>query len=263
VSRVDPPPERGLAEPEPALARRVREIPWYHSMELPGGIRTPGVDDPRRRLRGLHLPDDLTGRSVLDVGAWDGFFSFECERRGAARVVAADSFAWGDRNWSSKEGFELARRALGSRVEDVDVDVMELSPERVGTFDLVLFLGVLYHLREPLTALARVASVAADLLVLETHVDALWTRRPAMCFYPGATLGHDPTNWWGPNPEAVCAMLREVGFRQVAVVSPDGWGYRGARAARRLLGTLAARARRRPSRRSAWSQGRAVIHARR
>ena len=73
--------------------------------------------------------------TVLDIGAWDGFFSFECERRGASRVVAADYYSWHDAGWGTKAGFQLAREALQSRVEDVDIDVMDLSPERIGTFD--------------------------------------------------------------------------------------------------------------------------------
>ena len=128
-------------------------------MELPGGVVTPGVDDPRDRLRLLELPDDMSGLSVLDVGAWDGFFSFECERRGAERVVAADWFAWQQAARGAKRSFELAREAFGSQVEDVEVRVEELSPERVGTFDLVLFVGVLYHVRDPIRALEAVASV--------------------------------------------------------------------------------------------------------
>jgi tRNA (mo5U34)-methyltransferase len=222
-------------------------------MDLPGGVRTEGVSHPTRRLARLGLPDELSGLTVLDVGAWDGFFSFECERRGAARVVAADSFAWDGRNWSTKAGFELARQALGSNVEDVEIEVMDLSPERVGEFDLVLFLGVLYHLRRPLAALERVASVTGRQLIVETHVDALWTRRPVLCFYPGATLDDDPTNWWGPNPEAVCALLKTAGFREARVLTRDSWPYRAARAARRALSSP-----RHPAR---WAQGRAVIHA--
>ena len=119
----------------------------------------------KERLDVLQIPRDLSGRSVLDVGAWDGFFSFEAERRGAARVVAADCFAWQGENWSDKSGFELARRALNSGVEDVDIDVMDLGPHQVGTFDLVLFLGVLYHMRHPLLALERLASVTRDQLM--------------------------------------------------------------------------------------------------
>ena len=238
------------------LRARVDAIRWFHTIELAPGVVTPGLDDTRERVDVLRLPPSLAGKTVLDVGAWDGFFSFEAERRGAARVVAADSFAWTGANWSTKAGFELARSALGSRVEDVEVDVLDLDPSRVGgTFDLVLFLGVLYHMRHPLLALEKVASVTGSQLVLETAVDMTWTRRPAAAFYPGHGLGNpDPTNWWGPNPEAVAGMLRSVGFERVEVVSPDSWAYRIARSARRLPRYLRNRG-------AHPAQGRAVFHA--
>jgi tRNA (mo5U34)-methyltransferase len=183
-------------------------------MDLGGGLRTTGIHDPLVRLPLLGLPQSLAGLSVLDVGAWDGFFSFECERRGAARVVAADYFSWHGQGWGAKAGFEMARQALGSRVEDVDIDVMDLSPERIGRFDLVLFLGVLYHLRDPLGALERIASVTRGMLILETVVDRVGTRQPVAAFYPGRELNDDPTNWWGPNPAAVLGMLQAVGFNR-------------------------------------------------
>src|SRR6187401_1004793 len=141
---------------------------WYQTIDLGEELVTKGVDDTPRRLATLGLPDSLAGLSVLDIGAWDGFFSFECERRGAARVVAADFYSWHGTGWGTKAGFTLAREALGSRVEDIDIDVMDLSPERIGTFDVVLFLGVLYHLRHPFLALERVASVTRDYLIVET-----------------------------------------------------------------------------------------------
>lgn len=243
------------------LREQMRAIKWFHSIELAPGITTPGLDDTADRLDILRLPADLSGLSVLDVGAWDGFFSFEAERRGAARVVAADSFAWGAESWSSKDGFELAHRARRSRVESVEIDVMDLAPEAIGTFDVVLFLGVLYHLRHPLLALERVASVTEGTLILETHVDLTWTRRPAMAFYPTGELHRDPTNWWGPNPEAVVAMLRTVGFDRVEVVTPDSWLYRAARAARRTPEYLRSLARDRVRPASGIGQGRAVFHA--
>ena len=102
--------------------------------------------------------------------------------------MAADYFSWHGGGWGSKAGFELARRTLGSKVEDLDIDVMDLSPERVGMFDVVFFLGVLYHLRHPLLALERVASVCRRLLILETVVDMVGIRRPVMAFYPGREL---------------------------------------------------------------------------
>ncbi len=254
-----------MARPSELSAAELREeisrIRWFHAIELRPGLVTPAPERTSDRLDLLRIPADLSGRTVLDVGAWDGFFSFEVERRGAARVVAADCFAWHGDTWSDKRGFELARRALGSTVEDVDVDVMELSPERIGTFDLVLFLGVLYHLRHPLLALERVAGVTVDQLILETHVDLAWVRRPAMAFYPGQELEWDPTNWWGPNPAAVKAMLHDVGFSRVEELTPHSVAYRAARTAARTAryAGFLARHRVRPPR--TVDQGRAVFHA--
>lgn len=237
------------------LRSRVDAIRWYHTIDLGGGVVTRGVDDSPLRLARVQLPESLRGKTVLDIGAWDGFFSFECERRGAARVVAADHFSWHGTGWGTKAGFLLARQALRSRVEDVDIDVLDLSPERVGTFDVVLFLGVFYHLRHPFLALERVASVTREYLILETVVDLVGFRRPAMAFYPGRELNNDPTNWWGPNVPAVTGMLESLGFREVMVLArlPNSV-YRAARAVyHRIQGknTLA----------EAFRQDRAVFHA--
>lgn len=238
------------------LQADVNAIRWYHTIDLGGGIVTPGADDTPQRLARIGLPQSLEGQTVLDIGAWDGFFSFECERRGAARVVAADDYSWHGSGWGTKQGFQLAREALGSRVEDVDIDVMDLSPERVGTFDVVLFLGVLYHLRHPLLALERVASVTRGLLIVETVVDLVGYRRPAMAFYEGRELNDDPTNWWGPNVPAVCAMLRSIGFQAVSTPTP----LRSA--AYRSLRAVYHRVKRGRPIGEAYRQDRAVIHAR-
>jgi tRNA (mo5U34)-methyltransferase len=129
-----------------------------------------------------------------------------------------------------KEGFELARRVLGSEVEDKEISVMEISPENIGMFDCVLFLGVLYHLRHPLLALERVASVTKDLLIVETQTELIGGERPMAVFYPKIELMNDHTNWWGPNPSAVECMLKDVGFRKVEIISktPDHRRLAGA-----------------------------------
>jgi tRNA (mo5U34)-methyltransferase len=213
------------------LRARVAAIRWYHTIDLGGGVVTRGVDDTPVRLARLNLPASLAGRTVLDVGAWDGFFSFEAERRGATRVLATDHYSWTGGGWGTKAGFELAREALGSRVEDRTIDVMDLSPDTVGTFDVVLFLGVLYHLRHPLLALERLASVTRGLLVVETVVDLLGLGRPAMAFYPGKELNDDPTNWWAPNIPAMHGMLAAAGFTKVTTITHEpGLAHRAARA---------------------------------
>jgi tRNA (mo5U34)-methyltransferase len=199
----------------------IANVNWYHQIDLGDGIVTPGVDDTPNRMTPLELPSDLSGKSVLDIGAWDGVFSFEAERRGASRVLATDSFCWSGEGWGTKEGFLTASRILGSRVDDLEIDVMDLSPDRVGTFDLVLFVGVLYHLRHPLLALERVASVTGEQLIFDSHTAMIEESDPVMRFYPGTELNDDPTNWWGPNPPAVEAMLRDVGFRRIERVHPE------------------------------------------
>lgn len=169
---------------------------WWHHFE---------------QLLALNLPD-LTGKTVLDVGARDGYFSFAAERFGASRVLAIDNG-----NWSrpgGKRGFERLRKALASHVEDLEIDVLDVSPETVGQFDVVLFLGVLFHMRDPLLALERVASATKELLVVETLVDMTFLRSPAAAFYPSEKRKQE-SGWWGPNRAAVLGMLESVGFARV------------------------------------------------
>ena len=223
VADPNPPPSGLSAEEVRAL---VAQVPyWYHYIELGHGIVTPGhfatPDNPTRqveRLKQLCLPEDLTGQSVLDIGAWDGYLSFACERLGAARVLAIDSHYRGLPG-SDRRGFDIAKQVLASAVEYREMDCLDLSPEAVGLFDVVLFLGVLYHLRNPFLGLERVASVTRNMLVLETHVDMTMGPRPAARFYADGELKGDLTSFWGPNPQCVSAMLRSVGFTRVERVS--------------------------------------------
>lgn len=204
-------------------------ISWYHSMDLGSGVRTSGIYDPTPMLTRLALPSRLDGQSVLDVGAWDGFYSFAMERRGAD-VLATDWYSWHGDGWGTKDGFLLARELLGSRVRDLDIDPTELTPEAIGgPHDVVLFLGVLYHLRDPMAVLERLHRVTRRVLVVETEVGMLLTRRPAVEFFPARELNDDPTNWWAPNPAAVAGMLRAVGFREVSVVWRRSLPTRAAR----------------------------------
>src|SRR5262249_48071200 len=144
--------DRSNASPSPGQLRQaVAALRWYQTIDLGHGVVTPGLSRSATILGRLRLPASLAGQTVLDIVAADGFFAFEGGRRGAAGVVAAVSVHWAEGSWAGKAPFALARRALGSRVEDHVIDVMDLPPEAVdGPFDLVLFLGVLYHLRHPM-----------------------------------------------------------------------------------------------------------------
>jgi tRNA (mo5U34)-methyltransferase len=232
---------------------------WFHTIDLGNGVITPGQKDTRTELAHLRLPAELTGRTVLDIGAYDGFYSFEAERRGASRVVAADHWAW---NWPGSDArgnFDLARRVLGSGVESRDIAVEDISIEELGgAFDVVLFLGVLYHADDPLGYLRRVRAVTADVAVVETVVDLLDVPVPAAAYYPGESMNGDASNYFGPNPAAVEGMLRDAGFGRVVSFPPwtvsKEWGIHSTAPDRSLPARVRRRLRRPRS-------GRMVFHA--
>jgi tRNA (mo5U34)-methyltransferase len=196
--------------------------PWFQSMDLGCGVVSPGVDRSKEKLEYLAMPDSFEGQSVLDIGAYDGFFSFEAERRGAARVVASDDLCWSLQGMGDGRGFDIAHWALQSKVEKRRIKVEDISPETVGMFDVVLFLGVLYHSRDPLGYLSRVFSVCNRMAIVETEVDLRTDDRPIMVFCPGAVLYGDPSNFWVPNQECAEEMLLDVGFQSVQMVGQSG-----------------------------------------
>jgi tRNA (mo5U34)-methyltransferase len=190
------------------LAESVHSRFRYHSIELADGSVLPGlqtVEHLRWRFGLFDPPEDLRGKRVLDIGAWDGWFSFECERRGA-EVVAVDCV--------ELDTFLEAKELLRSRVEYLTLDVNELSARRLGRFDIVLFLGVLYHLRHPLAGLEKALELSRDLVYLESFVIPSEQRPvPAvMEFYERAELGGQIDNWCGPSPECLIALCRSAGF---------------------------------------------------
>ena len=195
------------------LRAGIREHQWWHVIELAPGVITPGQADHRRLLPYLDIPADLSGKTVLDIGCWDGYFSFACEERGAEKVVASD--VW---EYAGRGAFDFARKTLGSEIEPLQASVYDLDPDIHGRFGLVLFLGVLYHLRHPLLALEKVASVTAPggTVIIDTVIDVKHlSGPPLMKFYPGSEENSDPTNWWAPNPAAVTAMCKTAGLSKV------------------------------------------------
>jgi tRNA (mo5U34)-methyltransferase len=228
---------------DPAEIRRLiaEHGRWWHEIELAPGIVTPGDDSNRMKLPildGLGLPRELHGQRALDIGCSDGYFSFELERRGA-EVVAIDFVP------ETYSGFATARKILGSGVDYRMDNVYNLAPETYGHFDVVLFLGVLYHLRKPLAALDAIRSVmkpggqlfVGTMLIDEyfllpdgstTTLEALnpvLKNVPLWQFYPGDTLNGDYTNEFAPNRRALEAALQEAQFHvdDVRVVSMGGY----------------------------------------
>lgn len=193
------------------LVENLGSLGWYHSLRLPSGELIPGIqteEQLRWRIEQFPIPQDLRGKRVLDIGAWDGWFSFEMERRGA-EVVGVDIVDWGK--------FRQARELLGSKAEyHIIDDVIHLTPDKFGTFDIVLFFGVLYHLKHPLLALERVCALSTDLVCVESFVsDERLDVAPAMEFYEGSELCGQFDNWVGPNIPCLLAFCRTVGFARV------------------------------------------------
>jgi tRNA (mo5U34)-methyltransferase len=202
------------------LQSRVAALPWHHSIDLQHGVITPGgkslaICNAEADL--IFERVNLAGRTVLDVGAWNGFFSFEAKRRGASRVLATDSYCWSHPHIRGRETFDIARSALDVDVEARDIDASDISAETVGEFDAVLYLGVFYHRYDAIEALAKVARVAKHVLIVETHLELRDIEVPAMAFFPGRELANDPTNWWGPNEHCMKALLVGQGFKDIEV----------------------------------------------
>lgn len=213
-----------------AIRERARALgPWFHNLDLKGVRTAPEHflgDYPEVKWRRFSdaIPADLSGQTVLDIGCNGGFYSMALKQRGAARVLGIDF----DEDY-------LAQARFAAEVEQLDIEFRRLSVYDVGAlgerFDIVLFVGVLYHLRHPLLALDLIHEhVARDLLVfqsmqrgsddvLDLDADYEFSRTdifddpgfPKLHFIEHE-YAHDPTNWWAPNRACSAALLRSAGF---------------------------------------------------
>jgi len=227
-----------------ALGHRVESHPfWWHSIHLGDGFVTPGhkpLSVLQDELACIQLPD-VHGKTVLDIGAWDGYFSFAAEQQGASRVVALDYWTWAtnpaaivNRTGSSavptwdparlpgKEGFEIARDTLGSNVESVFADLHVLDPSELGQFDVVLLLGVLYHTRYPVEMLEKVAALTREIMIVETESFTIPGFEDAQLgqFFETDELAGDDSNWWSLTEPAIAGMCRASGFSGVTFLPP-------------------------------------------
>ncbi|MGD9967402.1 MAG: class I SAM-dependent methyltransferase [Hyphomonadaceae bacterium] len=215
----------------PDLAARINELRWFHQIDFGDGLMSPGwVKKPKiERMKRLFFDRPLAGKSVLDIGCWDGAYSIAATQLGAARVVASDWFVW-NHGLGDKRAFELARAILAPSVELVEAPVEELTVERLGQFDIVLFAGVFYHILHPTPLLEQVAKLAREVLVFESRLCGIpgqLTSKPLMRFYPNGSLDNDPTNYWAPNPACMKALLRQIGFSKVKFQRADRRFRRG------------------------------------
>ena len=180
-----------------SLREEVEKLTWMHSIDLGNGIVTPGMWTPHSVILAAFSEIDFVGRKVLDIGCWDGLWAFEAEKRGASEVYATDCIS---QRWGTRATFDLARRALQSKAHyDPSISVFDVGRLGVHDFDVVLFCGVYYHLRDPLLALTRLRQVMADgaLMVVEGDVIHDPDRAYSRFFYRDIWRG-DPSNWWIP-----------------------------------------------------------------
>jgi tRNA (mo5U34)-methyltransferase len=225
--------DTNTAEAREPIESRVRALGrWFHNLDL-GGVQTAPDhflgDYPRVKWREFEhaIPADLRGKTVLDIGCNAGFYSIEMKRRGAARVVAVDS----DERYLAQA--RLAAEVTGSEIEFRRLSVYDVG-ELAERFDLVLFMGVFYHLRHPLLALDLLNEHAVgDLLVFQSMLrgsdevmavaedypfadtDPFDDPRFPRLYFVERKYAADPTNWWIPNRSAAEALLRSAGFEIV------------------------------------------------
>jgi tRNA (mo5U34)-methyltransferase len=190
---------------------------WHHAFEIYPGLVTPGTYQPGFLLEKMQLPADLRGLRVLDIGTSDGFFALQLARRGA-EVVAIDY------REKQQHGYGVMELLNPVQIEYHRMNVYELADKGIGQFDLVLFLGVLYHLPDMLRALHLIRQYCRGTLFVETHSENDFCPDIAAArYYQGATLGNDHTNFWAPNRLCVFDMLHDTGFN---IERYENWGQR-------------------------------------
>lgn len=230
---------------------------WYHTVDLPDGLATPGQYDFRQTYPCFRFPEDMRGMRVLDIGSATGFFAFEFWKRGA-EVVSVDlpslealdrfpgqgieSALMGIEHMIFPQGagtvrrtirqhsaeelyfyllegpFEFCRKLLGAKIERCYSSVYDLSEARLGTFDLVFMGDILLHTINPLAALAAVAPLARGTLVLSQVMPESPDGKPAMLYVGGGDPEFDEVQWWWPNQPCLVELLKKFRFRTVSEV---------------------------------------------
>lgn len=236
------------------LRNYISRMGWYHQIDLGDGVLTPGLKAKAdiEHEWSLFSLSNLTGKSVLDIGGIDGAYVFLAERNGASPAAVLDHYlwaadpehygriyhedvaggvtppapheteAWHPDTTPTRWRFDTARQALGSNVKAIPLDFTDCDLAAVGTWDIVLYLGVLYHMPDPVRALRRVAAVTREQAIIETeamfirgHPEALWR------FFPAGELNRDRSNWWAPNINALMGLIGAVGFSDAEILAGE------------------------------------------
>lgn len=251
------PPAAPFENPEPsgldpdgaAIWNQVSKLGWYHTIDLGQGVSTPGFLDNRPTTHLFGLPDDMTGMRALDIGTYDGFWAFEMERRGATDVIGIDLDSPLDHDLprlakkrlleesGSEEtvqgkvnaqlaqvgmqlpgdGFRLAKQILGSKADRRVLDVYRVSPETLGTFDVVMISQLLLRLRDPQTVIENMFSVTRRFAIVAEPYDPELEAfpRPVSEFVGTEKVGA----WWGHSIKSMKKMMEVAGFDPVEEVA--------------------------------------------
>ena len=198
---------------------------WWHSIDCGDGVFTQGIKTIellRQEIDYMQIPS-LIGKTVLDIGAYDGFFSFHAEEKGASKVVALDQPGmWSPYAPNGRRGFEIVHELKNSKVQQRIDNFMTADLFSIGQFDIVFFLGVIYHLEEPLTALKRLSALTREMAIIETHAIYVpeYEDHAFLEFYENDRLNNDSTNQFGFNSMALMSLCRQVGFHKFKITSP-------------------------------------------
>jgi tRNA (mo5U34)-methyltransferase len=179
---------------------------WYHTFEIYPGIWTPGVYDASGTLKELNLPNDMKGKRVLEIGPADGYFTKVLSERGAT-VVALDYAGKGH------FGFEVMEQLSGRTFDFRKCNVFDIDSTTLGVFDVVICLGVLYHLPDPVRGLWKLSGIETKRFILETLISTKYGDQCVAEYLPGISPNGDYTNFWAPTSKCCEKILEDIGFR--------------------------------------------------
>lgn len=221
-----------------SLEEQINTTFWYHTFTFPNGMKTNGQFDHSKYLHKYNFPDDLSGKTVLDVATFNGYWAFEFERRGALKVVGLDlagpiecdfppkflaTVSEAQRQFKFGRGFSIAHKLFDSKVEKIIANVYDLDPAIHGTFDVVHAGDFLVHLNSPVKALQNIAKVCNDYALISEvyfpHLDGLGFKTYAE--YKG---GEEDLTWWKLGLNTLKKMVLDAGFSSVEVIADFRYG---------------------------------------
>lgn len=208
-------------------------VPGFHQLKFEEDVYSPGQTPYQHLLEVtdlIKLKENIYNKTVLDIGAWDGFYSFFCEENGAREVTAMDHFVWEreylnsdliDKSLPGKKCFDLYRKHKNSKVKSIYSDFMQYIPSAGKQYDIVLFIGVLYHIDNQYGALKKIYDLTKEKAIISTHAMMLpgLEHMSLFEFYPFSELNGDRTNWFSPNEKALLDLCLSVGFKRAEVIN--------------------------------------------